>query len=148
MELITDEDGFSTQWKRFHSADRWRIERKVWQDREGNEHVDDSLVPPRYHVRLDRRMSYRDAAPDPILKVDGPFKIGLHNGYVIHVVNDKGDTVAMVPLPKKSYEADYIEENKSRPTMEQALWLAETIVAKLNETLGLTDNHSSTNIKT
>lgn len=117
----SETDGFTADWKKFRATNAWRLQRRVWRDRDGEEHSTDELVLPRYSVTLDSGMSYKQAEIKP---VDGPFRVNTSNGYVMHITNEAGQLVAMVPT----------KDRAGGISLEQAAWVAETIVAALNAT--------------
>ena len=115
----SETDGFAADWKKFRATDSWRLQRRVWRDRDGKERITDELVLPRYHVTLDSGMSYKQAEIKP---VKGPFRVDTSNDYVIHITNEAGQLIAMVPT----------KDHAGEISLEQAAWAAETIVAALN----------------
>lgn len=122
MEI--DAEGFCTDYRFFGSAKGWRIERKTFISTDtGKTITKESLVPPNYHVTLDKGMKYRYAEPKP---VSGKFYV-YHNGYVLSVINEDGRVAADIDLPG-------FRENKNRDgyTLEECVWIAEKIVACLN----------------
>ena len=113
---------FSKDYKVFNN-DSWRIERRLWVDREGKEHETDSVVAPRYHLRLDKGMSYRYAKPK---EMKGEFKIGIENGYCIWISDSKGRSVCSVTLKNS------MREREDDLELEESIWLAEKITELLN----------------
>jgi len=104
----------------------WRVQRKIWTDDEQDEHINDSLVPPRYYVTCDKGITSKFAEPQ---KIYGKFSCNFQNGYCIHVTDEKGESVARIPLYREATEG---ERARGLP-VEQALYVAKIITDALND---------------
>ncbi len=122
--MNNDTDEFFDDPKPFGSVNKWRIEKHTFvRSDNGNVITMEALVPPNYHVRLNKGVKYRFATPKPI---KGKFDI-FHNGYCLNIMDENYNVATSITLPEPDKPT-----SKNGYTREECIWIAQKIVNCLN----------------